>query len=443
MSIDLTLVDPEDLKPVADMMLAMPPEKRGEVSIRVQRAAREFLAKSASEQWVAAERETDPVRRVVYGALVKQVPASAAKLDPLKREALGTLVKAVTAGARAQLGKRDYGDIDRSVDRVSLGGKVFSTVYGSNPVPILAQYRGYYHAKDADNFRRKVGGSPKKTPKDLPGRGARIAGAMTGAYFGAGLGRMAGGIAGSAFGPVGSLVGRTVGALYGGYKGGVDQYRRVRDAQLWRRDHRELTEAELRQRKEAAMASAEKRRRRGVNKAFSKDELQKGLPAALTNAGRYASEAVKAIGRRLGIGRSAGLREMLAEARAKNHFRQRVLHEEADKGFDEVYEQSLRLGLHPEAARSIAIDARNTIMREGKKILINDARRAAARAKSEFHDRRIKAVKAAGLTGAGIAGLGVGAVVARRQLSEAELRQRREAARASAEKRRRRVSRGA
>lgn len=147
MTIDLASVAPEDLQPIADMMLAMPEEKRGEIPLRVQRAAREFLHKSVDAQRVAAELETDPVRKAVYGALAKQLPAPAPTLDPLKREALGTLVKAVTAGAKASgLEKGLLGTAARAVGHAVAAPTKFGVRAGASVGARIGAKRALRHA---------------------------------------------------------------------------------------------------------------------------------------------------------------------------------------------------------------------------------------------------------------------------------------------------------
>ncbi len=104
MKFNIEALPAEDIEPLAKAMANLPPERRGEVYFRIQNAAREFLAKADAGTPLTAAGQTDPIRKAVFGALEKQLPAPAPTLDPLKREALGTLEKAVLAGARAALG---------------------------------------------------------------------------------------------------------------------------------------------------------------------------------------------------------------------------------------------------------------------------------------------------------------------------------------------------
>ncbi len=100
MQFDVAALPAEDLEPLAKALSLAPPEKRGEVYMRIQNAGREFLAKATAGKPPSAATETDPIKRAVFGALTKQLPAPAPQLDPLKREALGSLEKAVMAGIR-------------------------------------------------------------------------------------------------------------------------------------------------------------------------------------------------------------------------------------------------------------------------------------------------------------------------------------------------------
>jgi hypothetical protein len=100
MQFDVAALPAEDLEPLAKALSLAPPEKRGEVYMRIQNAGREFLAKATAGKPPSAATETDPIKRAVFGALTKQFPAPAPQLDPLKREALGSLEKAVMAGIR-------------------------------------------------------------------------------------------------------------------------------------------------------------------------------------------------------------------------------------------------------------------------------------------------------------------------------------------------------
>lgn len=151
MEFNIEAVPAEDIEPLAKAMTLLPPERRGEVYFRIQNAAREFLAKAAAGSPPASADQTDPIRKAVFGALEKQLPAPPAPaptLDPLKREALGTLEKAVLAGARAARGefksayagslaasKKDARAVGRSTARLAHAEFIkrgyFSTVGGA------------------------------------------------------------------------------------------------------------------------------------------------------------------------------------------------------------------------------------------------------------------------------------------------------------------------
>lgn len=100
MEFDVAALPAEDFEPLAKALSIAPPEKRGEVYMRIQNAGREFLAKAKAGKPPSVEAQTDPIKRAVFGALTKQLPAPLPQLDPLKREALGSLEKAVLAGIR-------------------------------------------------------------------------------------------------------------------------------------------------------------------------------------------------------------------------------------------------------------------------------------------------------------------------------------------------------
>ena len=100
MQFDVAALPAEDLEPLTKALSLAPPEKRGEVYMRIQNAGREFLAKATAGNPPSVEAQTDPIKRAVFGALTKQLPAPPPQLDPLKREALGSLEKAVMAGIR-------------------------------------------------------------------------------------------------------------------------------------------------------------------------------------------------------------------------------------------------------------------------------------------------------------------------------------------------------
>lgn len=100
MQFDVAALPAEDLEPLTNALSLAPPEKRGEVYMRIQNAGREFLAKAKAGKPPSVEAQTDPIKRAVFGALTKQLPAPPPQLDPLKREALGSLEKAVLAGIR-------------------------------------------------------------------------------------------------------------------------------------------------------------------------------------------------------------------------------------------------------------------------------------------------------------------------------------------------------
>jgi hypothetical protein len=100
MQFDVAALPAEDLEPLAKALSLAPPEKRGEVYMRIQNAGREFLAKATAGKPPSAATETDAIKGAVVGELTKQLPAPAPQLDPLKREALGSMEKAVMAGIR-------------------------------------------------------------------------------------------------------------------------------------------------------------------------------------------------------------------------------------------------------------------------------------------------------------------------------------------------------
>lgn len=155
----------------------------------------------------------------------------------------------VTVADLAALAKKDYGRIDTDVGPKS---KVFSGAISSGlgsaaiggPAGAVTgaagAYYGYKAQKDANKLRRKLGGSPENTPSDLKGRFRRNVAGLTHYGVGSFAGAAAGGLAGAL-----ATGGRSPGAIVGGgvagmLAGKVHDYqtghRKMRDAQIWRRD---------------------------------------------------------------------------------------------------------------------------------------------------------------------------------------------------------------
>ena len=141
----------------------------------------------------------------------------------------------------------DFGPVDPRKKRSSrLAQGLLHAAGGGAIIPgfgaVAGGIQGARHAGQANALRQRLGGSPVRTPRGLPGRGSRALGAFTGALGGGGLGAMAGMRAayygGSMTGSRGKLRlaqtigGGIAGGVGGGIAGGRSGYRTVRDSQL-------------------------------------------------------------------------------------------------------------------------------------------------------------------------------------------------------------------
>ncbi|MGG5810928.1 hypothetical protein [Falsiroseomonas sp. CW058] len=147
--------------------------------------------------------------------------------------------------ARRRIHER-YGEIGRAGGGGAISGAVaHGTGAGFFMPPIgtaLGAVMGAQHGANAHALRSKLGGSPKRTPKDLKGRFERNIGGLTnntllgtastlgGAAAGAAIGARSGQAAGGAI--AGAIAGRALTAPHTYSRG----HRRVRDSQIWQRD---------------------------------------------------------------------------------------------------------------------------------------------------------------------------------------------------------------
>lgn len=158
-----------------------------------------------------------------------------------KADTLDGLRKGLVDAILQKRSDEKYGEIQRMRPGSALTGAVAHGIGGASIVPGLGLIgggvAGGMHGSRAAKLRRKLGGSPKNTPKDLKGRLARNVGGATNTSLVGLAGALAGGAVGARIGgPAGLKIGAGVGALATAPYTYARGHRRVRDSQIWQRD---------------------------------------------------------------------------------------------------------------------------------------------------------------------------------------------------------------